>query len=121
MFRWKSAISRQVSFLLGIGGFSLLFRKGPRGKHIGEYAKCISEANKDYGTDGKRDVVRMLISHVGDLLISGPDSFIAYLSGKLEHEYGVKVVEGGGATYLVVGIKKAANEFIGDGDIYDGA
>ena len=42
----------------------------------------------------------MLISHVGDLLVSGTDSFIAYVSGRLENGYGVKVFLGGVAIYL---------------------
>ena len=38
----------------------------------------------------------MLISNVGDLLMSGTDAFIAYISVSLENEYGVQVFDGGG-------------------------
>ena len=42
------------------------------------------EVNQYFGTEAKRDVVWMLISRVGDLVISGADSFTAYISGRLE-------------------------------------
>ena len=43
------------------------------------------------GRMGKGEVAGALISHVGDLLISGGDAFIAYLSGRLRNSYAVKV------------------------------
>ena len=54
------------------------------GNCIGCSGKCIFDEDHDFGTGEKRDVVRMPISHVGDLLVSGPDACISYLSGKLK-------------------------------------
>ena len=59
----------------------------------------------------------MLILHAGDLLVSGADSFISYLSGRLGNEYGLEVFEENGAICWGVGIKKVSNEFTDRGDI----
>ena len=62
----------------------------------------------------------MLIPHLGDLLISGTDSLIAYLSGRLGNEYDVEVSDDNETIYSGVGIKEAPNEFAEDENIYDG-
>ena len=53
-------------------------------KCIGCNEKGFPQADHDFGTDGNGEVVGMLISHAGDLLISGPDAFIAYFLGRCE-------------------------------------
>ena len=63
----------------------------------------------------------MLISHVGDLLISGTGSFVAFTSGRLENEYALGVPDENEPTYLRMGIKKAFKEFIDLGNISNGA
>ena len=45
--------------------------------------KGIPDPNQDFGTDTKRNDVGMLISHVGDLLVSGTDAFISYIPERL--------------------------------------
>ena len=42
---------------------------------------------------------------MGDLLISGTDAFVAYLSVRSENEYGVKVSARNGSIYLGMCIK----------------
>ena len=68
----------------------------------------------------ERDVVAVLISHVGDFLISGTDAFIAYVSGGVGNEYGAKVFEGGEAIYSGMWVKKDSMELIRDETISDG-
>ena len=62
-----------------------------------------------------------LISHEGDLLITGTDACVAYLSGRLGDAYGLQVFEGNEAIDLGMGIKNVPNEIIEDGNISDGA
>ena len=89
-------------------------------KCIGDIEKGISDVDRDFGTDKKRDVVGMLISHVGDFLIHGTDSFISYISDRLGNEYGVEVSDENEAIYSGMRVK-ASNEVIDNGDIFYGS
>ena len=50
------------------------------GKCIGNNEKGISGETHDFGVGEKREAVGILISHLGDLLVSGSGAFIAYFS-----------------------------------------
>ena len=63
---------------------------------------------------GKINAIGMVISHVGDLFTSGDGDFIAYLSGELSETFGVKVLMGGDAIYLLIAITNGPNEFFGE-------
>ena len=118
-------IWRKVTFL----GKSVCFRaeeslkydfgKRFRGNRISDNENRIFEVNQDFWTKSKRYVVGALIPHVGYLLISGSDAFIAYISGLLGNEYGVEVLARIVEIYLRVEIKKASNEFADRGNIFD--
>ena len=53
--------------------------RGFSGKCVGGNEKGIIGANQNYGAKIKRDFGGMVISHGGDLLISGADALIAYM------------------------------------------
>ena len=76
------------------------------GECFGGNEKGISGANGNFGAGGKREAIGD-ISHAGDLLISGPDLFSAYLSVELEKESGVNVFGEIDAVYLGLGVKNA--------------
>ena len=79
------------------------------------------EVKQDFGAEAKRDDVGALISHVGDLVVSGTDSFISYISERLGNEYGVGVFEENESIYMGVGgVKKVPSEFTNRGNIPDG-
>ena len=67
--------------------------KGLRAKCIGGNENGIFGVNNDFGTDEKREVIGMLMPHLDYLLVSGSYDVIAYLSGKLENEFGPNVLE----------------------------
>ena len=75
----------------------------------------------DFWFCGKRNVDGVAIPHLGDLLMSGTGAFIDFLYVKSEGRFGVEVIDADGSIYLGIRIKKASNEFDGDGDISDGA
>ena len=68
-----------------------------RDKCIRDNVNGISGAHQDFGTKIQRDVVGVLIPHVGDLLISGTDDFIANISGRLEMGAARKSPDGSGS------------------------
>ena len=61
------------------GSFKYDSGEGFRGRCIGDNENGISAVNPDFVAKIKRDVVGVLIAHVGDLLVSGTDAFIAYI------------------------------------------
>ena len=60
---------------------------------------------------------------MGDLLISGADAFISFLSGELGKEFGANAFGGGGPESIRLGtdIKKVPNETIDEANILGGA
>ena len=93
-FRMETDMAKQVNFPRGRKDFHYVFGICLRCKCIGGNAKSISDANRDFGANGKMDFAGVLIPHVGDLLIYGTDDFIAYLPWRLGSEYGAKVFGG---------------------------
>ena len=114
----KATLLDKSLFFWASGDSHYGFGRGLRVKCIGVNEKGIFEANKDFAPGEKRDVVGISISHVGDLLIYGSNSFISYLSRKLENRYGVKAFGGNEAIYLGMTIGNPPNEFIEDGNIF---
>ena len=82
------------------------FVQSARVGFIADSEKWITDANQDFGTDTKRNAVWLLISHLGDLLISADDSFNILLVWGLRNEQRSKVFEGNGAIYSDMGLKR---------------
>ena len=64
------------------------FGKGLRGKCIGRNEKGILRSMEILAQSAKREVIGVLISHVGDMLISVSYLCISLLSGRLGNEFG---------------------------------
>ena len=64
---------------------------GLRGKCVRSSEQCIFENGVNFCPCGKSGVIRIAISHVGDLLISGTDGSIRFLTGRLHIALGRKV------------------------------
>ena len=94
-------------FFWGANQFRYGFGKGYRDKRTGSSEECVTEFGENIGSGAESNVLGMAISHVGDLLISVSDIFIAFCMGNMEQSLAPSRLRGMDRFIYVWGLKRS--------------
>ena len=77
---------------------------------MGDNESVLFEVNGDFGLNEKRNLVGVAIRLVGDLFLTGPDSFIKFITEHMRNQFEVEVLDANEAIYLGMQIDKALGD-----------